>query len=77
MIEDLHGGRRVARFEFHAYQLIRDAVIMPLDLDMVVNVRSDLFPLSIVGLGPPDVSFGLRQVRRERIGRGNDVSSLV
>jgi hypothetical protein len=50
---------------------------MPLDLDMVVNVRSDLFPLSIVGLGPPDVSFGLRQVRRERIGRGNDVSSLV
>jgi hypothetical protein len=46
MIEDLHGGRRVACLQFLAHQLIRNAVIVSLDLDVIVDVRTDLFPLS-------------------------------
>ncbi len=44
MIEDLDNGGRVARLQFLAYQLIRHAVIMPLDLDVIVDVRTDLLP---------------------------------
>src|ERR1700692_96426 len=46
VIEDLHRARRVTRLQFHAHQLIRDAVIMPLDLNVIVNVRPDLLPMS-------------------------------
>jgi hypothetical protein len=45
MIEDLDGGRRVARLQFLAHQLIRNAVIMSLDLDVIVDVRTDLLSL--------------------------------
>jgi hypothetical protein len=45
MIKDLHGGRRITRFQLRTDQLIRNAVIMALDLDVIVDVGADLLPL--------------------------------
>ena len=55
-MEDLDGGRGVARFQLLADQLIRNAVIMPVDLDVIIDVGADRFPLR------QDVAF-----RRQRL----------
>jgi len=38
LVEDLHGGCRVAGFDSLAQQLMRDAVVVVVDLDVVVDV---------------------------------------
>src|SRR2546428_5603149 len=50
-VEDLDGHRRVARVELAVEQGIRNAVIMPFDFDVIVDVHTRLFPLGkLVGI---------------------------
>ncbi len=42
-MEDLHGHPRVARVQLLTYQLKRHAVIMPFDLDVIIDIGSNEF----------------------------------
>src|SRR5579863_8459266 len=44
-MKDLHRSGREARFQLLAGELIRHAVQVPLDLDVIVDVGPDSFPL--------------------------------
>ena len=56
VLEDLDGGCGVAGFQLLAGELIRNAVIMPVDLDVVVDVGADRFPFR------HDVAFGRQRL---------------
>src|ERR1019366_1035456 len=47
LIEDLHGSARAADVHLLADQLIRRAVVMPAQLDMIVEIYACLLPLRI------------------------------
>jgi hypothetical protein len=57
-MEDLHYHGGVASVQLLPYQLKGDAVIMPIDLDVIVDVGSDRLPLR------EDVALGQRFERR-------------
>ena len=51
-VEDFHHGTGVTRFHGLTRQLVGHAVVVPLDVDMVVDVGPDLLPAGkLVGLG--------------------------
>ncbi|PYR98479.1 MAG: hypothetical protein DMG12_22795 [Acidobacteria bacterium] len=51
-VEDLDGHRRAARVELAVKESIRNAVVMPFDFDVIVDVHARLFPLGkLVGFG--------------------------
>src|ERR1700692_4948644 len=47
LIEDLHGSARTPNLHLLADQLIRRAVVMPTQLDVIVQIHTRLLPLRI------------------------------
>jgi len=60
-MEDFHRGGRVAGIQLLAHELVRHAVIVPLDFDVIIDVGLDGFPFR------DDVAFGRQRFKRRPV----------
>ena len=60
-MEDLDCGRRVARIQMLPDELIRHAVVMPFDLDVIIDIRSDGLPMR------DDIAFDGQRFQRRAV----------